>query len=80
MITPYCTTDRFLVRPAQYGSHFGNAAYAWDHNTVRRSATRIIADGSDRKVQVKQKSTGDVSHMWARSVYAHTSGVRASLK
>ena len=23
------------VRPASYGSHFGNFAYTWDHNTVR---------------------------------------------
>lgn len=28
------TKLHFPVRPASYGSHFGNPAYAWDHNTV----------------------------------------------
>ncbi|TBU47229.1 alcohol oxidase [Dichomitus squalens] len=40
--------DMAILRPASYGSHFGKAAYAWDHHTVR------------------QKSTGDTAHSWAR--------------
>ncbi|KAI0774498.1 alcohol oxidase [Fomes fomentarius] len=40
--------DMALLRPASFGSHFGNPAYSWDHNTI------------------KQKSTGDNTHSWAR--------------
>ncbi|TFK94202.1 GMC oxidoreductase [Polyporus arcularius HHB13444] len=31
--------DMAILRPASYGSHFGNAAYAWDHNTIKQKLT-----------------------------------------
>ncbi|KAI0751029.1 alcohol oxidase [Daedaleopsis nitida] len=31
--------DMAILRPASYGSHFGNAAYSWNHNTIKQKMT-----------------------------------------